>query len=907
MKRAYTLLAVMAVLPLFFSCGRQEMEAPPSPKPEQTYEYRFEIGQTKATLTDEGVFWTSGDKVGLVLGSTPVEADVDVNTTPKTIVFSSQSPVSAGTTVYAYYPYRSGNTDPSATTVTIPAVQQGGSSSAMPMAGIPFQVQAGEGNNGVVFFRNLGSVIDFRIFSDKYAGEQVKSVTLSVTNGDHPISGEAKVNLTGVSAEQVPDLDWQGASATSTVKLSQSATVAASKEAAADDHLYMVVAPGTYSGTITIVTNVATYTFSFTDQSFARSALRRFNMNLNNAQRESTYVKINSASELEDGGKYLIVYESSSVAFKPILNGNTLTESNANRQSVTISEGRITATTANKMDDCQIILEKSGNNYYMKAVAAQGYYFYPSSNNITAGATKNTAVSISVNNGVVNITAGNNNYFKYSTYSNCFRHSNSNSSSELALYRLDESGLKLQSIQFSSSSFTYDISGQSLPISKVPGAPTLSGAQTTVEYSSDNTAVATVDSGTGALTLVGEGTATITATAEADDTYRSASASYLLTVSNGLYFRLENERMAAYLDYMEAHPYDPADNSISYVQQYSSTKSETNRLDLPLPVTLTWTASQTGNKSVAVYYDANHTEEEPMAYAEFSSTSKSVDIYNLIPNRHYYYVITVGNTEVASGEFNTTGQRRILKVAECPYGNPYANNCRDLGGLETTDGQMVKYGKIFRGTNLDKTTSAQQAYLKNVMNVGLDVDLRYNPVSSASSDGSYMYNGLGLDQIPATTENNNTSGTYQGHTQETYNSIDDLTKPYKMSVTLTRIINAAVNDVGVYIHCKVGADRTGFVCLMLEAILGVKQELCDVDYELTSFCKAVDGGDYRKRYDTSRSWYYYPLGVDCIKARSGATFQEKAIDYVVNVLGVPSEKITAFQNCMLEPAPVSNK
>ena len=263
----------------------------------------------------------------------------------------------------------------------------------------------------------------------------------------------------------------------------------------------------------------------------------------------------------------------------------------------------------------------------------------------------------------MNITAGSNNYFKYSTYSNYFRHSTSNSSRELALYRLDESGLKPQSIQFSSSSFTYDITGQSLPIGNVSGAPTLSGAMTTVEYSSDNTAVATVDSGTGALTLVGEGTATITATAEADDTYRSASASYLLTVSNGLYFRLEKEQVAAYLDYMEAHPYDPADYSYTCVPDYSKYKSSTARLDLPLPVTLTWTSNLTGTKSVSVYYDAGHTEPEPMALAYFSNTSQSVDIYNLIPNRHYYYVITAGNTEVASGEFNTTGQRRFINVA----------------------------------------------------------------------------------------------------------------------------------------------------------------------------------------------------------------------------------------------------
>ena len=902
--RAYIMLAALAA---GISCAQKEQEwVAPATEPEQepevevtTYEYRFSLAEneTKAHLNDNGVFWDGGDKVGLFLGSAAsIAANVDAETTPKTVVFSSNNPISAGTNVYAYYPYQEGNTNPAAATVTIPAVQKGGSISAMPMAGIPFQVQEGGQTSGVISFQNLGAVIDFRVFSNTYAGEQVKSITLSVTDGSHPVSGQARVNLTGVTAESVPDLQWQGA-ATSSVRLSQTATVAATKDAAAEGNLYMVVAPGTYSGTITITTNVAIYTFSFENKEFTRNGLKRFNMNLNNAQRESSYVKISSASELVDGGKYLIVYESASVAFKPILNGSTLVESSSNKQDVTLSDGRITATTANQVDDCQVILEKSGSNYYMKAVAAQGCYFYPTASNITAGATQNTAVSISVNNGVVNITAGGNNYFKYSTSSGYFKHSTYNSSRELALYRLDESGgLKPQNLQFSASQFTYDISGQELPVINASGAPTLSGALTTVHYTSDNTAVATVDAGTGALTLLGEGTATITATAEEDDVYMGASASYTVTVSRGPFFRLENERMAAFLDYMEAHPYNPADYSYSYVEQYSA-----NRLDLPRPVTLTWTTSQSGDKSVGVYYDVNHTQPESMAYAEFSANS--VDIYNLIPNRHYYYVITVGGAQVASGEFNTTGQRRILKVADTPFGNQYANNCRDFGGLETTDGRTLKYGKIFRGTNMDKTTAEQQTYLKDVMHVGLDVDLRYNEVNSASSDGSYMYNGLGLAQIPASTQNSNTSGTYEGHTREVYNSIDDLTTAYKMGATLTRIINAAENDVGVYIHCKVGADRTGFVCLMLEGILGVKQELCDVDYELTSFCAAVDGGNYRRRNDQSQTWYYYPRGVDRIKARSGATFQEKAIDYVVNVLGVPSEKVTAFQNCMLEGTP----
>lgn len=63
-------------------------------------------------------------------------------------------------------------------------------------------------------------------------------------------------------------------------------------------------------------------------------------------------------------------------------------------------------------------------------------------------------------------------------------------------------------------------------------APVLSGAQTAVTYRSSNTAVATVDASTGAVTLMGAGTTTISVKAAADDTYKQARASYDLTVAN---------------------------------------------------------------------------------------------------------------------------------------------------------------------------------------------------------------------------------------------------------------------------------------------------------------------------------------------------------------------------------------
>lgn len=55
-------------------------------------------------------------------------------------------------------------------------------------------------------------------------------------------------------------------------------------------------------------------------------------------------------------------------------------------------------------------------------------------------------------------------------------------------------------------------------------------AFTTVTYSSNNTAVATVDASTGVVSGIAAGTATITATAAAEGVYKSATVSYTITV-----------------------------------------------------------------------------------------------------------------------------------------------------------------------------------------------------------------------------------------------------------------------------------------------------------------------------------------------------------------------------------------
>lgn len=639
---------LLAVSFLLVSCSEMERDI-------QGYEYRLELAEdgTKAQLNGDGVFWKNGDKVGLFLGNgSSVSASVDASTSPKTIVFSTSQPLADGTQVRAYYPYVPGNTDVSATKISFASSQTGGADAAMPLAGVPFRIQ-GNGNKGVVHFVNLGSVLDFKVYAALHR-ETVRSVTLAVTGGTHPVSGEARLDLTGVVAGKDPSLvlDWGQGSPNSSVSLTQTQTVAVSK-AAESEHLYMVVAPGTYSGNITVETDMATYTVPFENQTFTRNAIQRINVNL-----EGEYV-----------------------------------------------------------------------------------------------------------------------------------------------------------------------------------------------------------------------------------------------VRVGPVFSLENDKMAAYLDDVYRSPYSPDDRTVSYMNAYyQGNTNKNNRLDWPKPVPVSWTNPSSGNgaKVVYVYNDAEMTDKE-LSVEVSSSTATSVDIYNLIPGRTYYYKVTIGDQPYTSGSFQTTGRRRMMKVGDSPYGRGYANNCRDFGGQPAMNGKTIKYGKMYRGSNMDLTTAVQKDFLLHYMGVVLDVDLRSYSTSDGAkgTGGGYLNDALNLGD---------------NHLDQVYNSWGELTDSTSMHTTLTRIFGVVAQGQVPYIHCMVGADRTGYVCMLLEAILGVTQGWCDVDYELTSFSGAADDGTPRIRY-SGENYYYFTYkdywstsvrGVDFINTFPGNTFQDRAIYYLTHNLGITEAQITAFQNNMLE-------
>lgn len=255
------------------------------------------------------------------------------------------------------------------------------------------------------------------------------------------------------------------------------------------------------------------------------------------------YVKVTSASELEVGANYLLVFEGlegdaddgDPKVFFPVLNsdGTTLVKNASSALDVTIDNGVITS---EDFAECELTLE---DGYFFKAVDA-GKYIYPSgtsggSGTLSAESTASTNLNITFDNGIAQIKAeSGSNYFVWSVSSHYFS-SNATISGQysngICLYMLND-GRSAQSISFSASEAEYDAFVGNWVEGK--GVPTLSGAQTDVTYASSNTSVATVNPETGAVTIASGAKkgdrAVITATAEKDATWRAATASYTINV-----------------------------------------------------------------------------------------------------------------------------------------------------------------------------------------------------------------------------------------------------------------------------------------------------------------------------------------------------------------------------------------
>lgn len=285
-------------------------------------------------------------------------------------------------------------------------------------------------------------------------------------------------------------------------------------------------------------------------------------------------------------------------------------------------------------------------------------------------------------------------------------------------------------------------------------------------------------------------------------------------------------------------------------------------------------------------------------YKESQATDGAARFDNLYRGAEYEWrVISSSGKKSGIGTFYTADYPRILSVGKL-------FNVRDCGGWTTVDGYRVKQGLLYRGgeiiektydTTHSKTVSEEgRKIFVNDLHIKHQIDLR-NDTEIKNANGGNLITSCAMNE-PGISENDPKYVVY--HNLEIQPYVKGLAY-YKDHIrTLFENYFTKLDKEPVYCNCYGGADRTGTVCFLLEALLGVPYTDLVIDYELTSF----DGS--LKQHDISDEFSQFTEMINYIKSydfyKSTTTLKTVAETFLVDLCGVSKDAIAKIREIMLE-------
>ena len=226
------------------------------------------------------------------------------------------------------------------------------------------------------------------------------------------------------------------------------------------------------------------------------------------------------------------------------------------------------------------------------------------------------------------------------------------------------------------------------------------------------------------------------------------------------------------------------------------------------------------------------------------------------------------------GVETTVGQWQVTRKNVAPRMLKLENvwNVRDCGGY-SADGGNVKYGMLFRGSRLNNATTTDLALLAEV-GIKLDLDIR----DSGNAGNGHIPNADYLN-VPLT-------NAYAQMIQSEATAAANAVKTAMESI---------VANKPVYVHCASGADRTGCICAMLEAVLGMSDADIDRDFELTCFSDTENlTGHHRNGGSWTGFWSALPTNQGSVKMNVVKFLRDN---------GVTTALLNSFRQAMIDGTP----
>ena len=277
------------------------------------------------------------------------------------------------------------------------------------------------------------------------------------------------------------------------------------------------------------------------------------------------------------------------------------------------------------------------------------------------------------------------------------------------------------------------------------------------------------------------------------------------------------------------------------------------------PVELKW---EKGDKDFSeakvVFWSKVDKSDKREAAVDVSGEKASAKLPNLMINTAYYYQVVNGEEASQMGDFVTGDYSRMITMGKI-------SNVRDMGGHTTSYGVNTNQGLIYRGGEIapkafsdggnshsanwtGKDAEAGQKVQEEVLNIGLELDLRTKSGSGSMTASALNWEGEWAQpnlnpSLAAVAEAGNVDGKAQ-YVRCSINSYDSfITDQNRKSEAdnanrdlIVEIFDYLANadKQHVFFHCWGGADRTGVMGFLLNAICGVSYTDAIIDFELTT-------------------------------------------------------------------------
>ena len=254
---------------------------------------------------------------------------------------------------------------------------------------------------------------------------------------------------------------------------------------------------------------------------------------------------------------------------------------------------------------------------------------------------------------------------------------------------------------------------------------------------------------------------------------------------------------------------------------------------------------------------------------DLRSGERSIELYHLFVDTQYYFRITLeiesSQACITEGSFTTAWSPRIIEFENL-------RNIRDIGGWKTEDGKVIKQGLLYRGCELDGATEEKCVASKTVANTMVE-DLKIkSELDLRSEDTKGVQDMLGAD------------------VKHQYFALPSYTGAFTDggNQKLRQVFGALAQkeNYPVYLHCTKGTDRTGIVCFLLEALLGVPEEDCYRDWELSVLDNGSNNREAMDRF------------VETLRKYEGNTLREKTENYLLSI-DVTQEEIDSIRSMLV--------